>query len=70
MTSLSINGHLFYIFKYIKKCQTWTIISASLTLKVEGKDKKLSTLEVKAEVRDLTAPPAMEHKHQTYSPLS
>lgn len=34
-----------------------------LTLKVEGTDKKLSTLEVKAEVRELTAPPAMEHKH-------
>jgi len=34
-----------------------------LTLKLEGKDKKTSVLEVKAEVRDLTAPPAMEHKH-------
>ena len=37
--------------------------SVPLTLKIEGKDKKLSTLEVKVEVRDLTAPPAMEHKH-------
>lgn len=37
--------------------------SVPLTLKVESKDKKLSTLDVKAEVRDLTAPPAMEHKH-------
>ena len=37
--------------------------SVSLTLKVEGKDKKVSTLDVKAEVRELTAPPAMEHKH-------
>jgi len=37
--------------------------SVPLTLKFEGKDKKLSTLEVKAEVRELTAPPAMEHKH-------
>lgn len=34
-----------------------------LTLKVAGKDKKQSVIEVKAEVRDLTAPPAMEHKH-------
>ncbi|MBI3526256.1 MAG: copper chaperone PCu(A)C [Betaproteobacteria bacterium] len=34
-----------------------------LTLKLEGKDKKLSTLEVKAEVRDLTAMPGMEHQH-------
>lgn len=34
-----------------------------LLLKVEGKDKMLSTLEVKAEVRELTAPPPMEHKH-------
>lgn len=34
-----------------------------LTLKLEGRDKKLSTLEVKAEVRELTAPPAMEHMH-------
>ena len=37
--------------------------SVPLTLKVEGKDKKLSTLEVKAEVRELTAPPVMDHKH-------
>lgn len=37
--------------------------SVPLTLKVEGRDKKLSTLEVKAEVRDLTTPPMMEHKH-------
>ena len=37
--------------------------SVPLTLKIEGKDKKLNTLELKAEVRDLTAPPAMEHKH-------
>jgi len=37
--------------------------SVSLTLKVEGKDKKVSTLDVKAEVRELTAPPVMEHKH-------
>lgn len=37
--------------------------SVPLTLKVEGKDKKTSTLEVKAEVRELTAPAAMEHKH-------
>lgn len=36
-----------------------------LTLKVEGKDRKLSTVEVKAEVRDLTSMPGMEsdHKH-------
>ena len=34
-----------------------------LTLKIEGKDKKVSTIEVKAEVRELTAPPIMEHKH-------
>lgn len=37
--------------------------SIPLTLKVEGKDKKATTLEVKAEVRELTAPPAMEHRH-------
>lgn len=36
-----------------------------ITLKVEGKDKKVESVEVKAEVRDLTAPaPMMEHKHQ------
>ena len=37
-----------------------------ITLRVEGKDKKLETVEIKAEVRDLTArtpAPAMEHKH-------
>ena len=37
--------------------------SVPLTLKVEGKDKKLSTIEVKAEVRELTAPPMMDHQH-------
>lgn len=35
-----------------------------ITLKVEGKDKKVEMVEVKAEVRDLTAAaPMMEHKH-------
>ncbi len=34
-----------------------------LTLKLEGRDKKSMMLEVKAEVRELTAPPVMEHKH-------
>ena len=36
-----------------------------ITLKVEGKDKKVELVEVKAEVRDLAAAmaPAMEHKH-------
>ena len=37
-----------------------------ITLQVEGKDKKVETVEIKAEVRDLTArtpAPAMEHKH-------
>lgn len=40
--------------------------SVPLILKVESKDKKLLTLEVNAEVRDLTAMPAMpamDHKH-------
>ena len=36
-----------------------------ITLKVEGKDKKVELVEVKAEVRDLAAAtaPAMDHKH-------
>lgn len=36
-----------------------------LTLQVEGKDKKIETIEVKAEVRELTAaaPAADTHKH-------
>ncbi len=36
-----------------------------LTLQVESRDKKVEAVEVKAEVRDLTAstPPASEHKH-------
>lgn len=36
-----------------------------LTIKVEGKDKSIETVEIKAEVRDLTtAAPAMQnHKH-------
>ena len=33
-----------------------------LTLKVEGRDRKVESVEVLAEVRDLTAP-AMEHRH-------
>jgi len=37
--------------------------SVPLTLKVEGKDKKLGTLEVQAEIRELTQPPMHEHKH-------
>ncbi|MDR2239168.1 MAG: copper chaperone PCu(A)C [Zoogloeaceae bacterium] len=36
-----------------------------LTLKIEGQDKQVRTLEIKAEVRDLTAPamPGHEDKH-------
>lgn len=34
-----------------------------ITLKVEGKDKKVEAVEVKAEVRELTAPAPMEHRH-------
>ena len=34
-----------------------------ITLKVEGKDKKVENVEVKAEVRDLTAAAPMDHKH-------
>ena len=36
-----------------------------ITLKVEGKDKKVEAVEIKAEVRDLTASaaPMSEHKH-------
>lgn len=38
--------------------------SLPLKLKIEGKDKKVSTIDVKAEVRDLTEPPMLhEHKH-------
>ena len=39
--------------------------SVPLTLQVEGKDKKVETIQIKAEVRDLTsvASPASEHKH-------
>ena len=36
-----------------------------ITLQVEGRDKKVETVEVNAEVRELTAgaAPAMQHKH-------
>jgi hypothetical protein len=36
-----------------------------LTLQVENKDKKIETIELKVEVRDLTAtaPAANAHKH-------
>lgn len=35
-----------------------------IVLKVEGRDKKVQTLEIKAEVRDLAAPATMEHGHK------
>jgi len=39
--------------------------SVPLTLQIEGKDRRIEAIEVKAEVRDLTAAasPAGEHKH-------
>jgi copper(I)-binding protein len=37
-----------------------------ITLKVEGKDKKVQTIEVKAEVRDLAAPAATDHGHNKH----
>jgi hypothetical protein len=38
--------------------------SVPLTLVVEGKDKKRSTIEVKAPVKPLAAPAKMEHEHK------
>jgi len=35
-----------------------------ITLKIEGKDKQVQTVEIKAEVRDLAAPATMEHGHK------
>ncbi|MBA3902499.1 MAG: hypothetical protein C0522_02305 [Rhodocyclaceae bacterium] len=35
-----------------------------ITLKVEGKDKKVQTIEIRAEVRDLAAPATMDHGHK------
>ena len=35
-----------------------------ITLKIEGKDKTVQTIEVKAEVRDLAAPATMDHGHK------
>lgn len=35
-----------------------------ITLKVEGKDKKVQTIEIQAEVRDLAAPATMDHGHK------
>ena len=35
-----------------------------ITLKVEGKDKKVQTIEIKAEVRDLATPATMDHGHK------
>jgi len=35
-----------------------------ITLKVEGKDKTVQTIEIKAEVRDLAAPATMDHGHK------
>ncbi|MBL8503787.1 MAG: copper chaperone PCu(A)C [Rhodocyclaceae bacterium] len=35
-----------------------------ITLKIEGKDKQVQTLEIKAEVRDLAAPATMDHGHK------
>jgi copper(I)-binding protein len=35
-----------------------------ITLKVEGKDKKVQTIEIMAEVRDLATPAMMDHGHK------
>lgn len=35
-----------------------------ITLKVEGKEKKVQTIEIKAEVRDLATPATMDHGHK------
>ena len=35
-----------------------------ITLKIEGKDKQVQTLEIKAEVRDLAQPATMDHGHK------
>ncbi len=35
-----------------------------ITLRIEGKDKKVQMLEVKAEVRDLATPATMDHGHK------
>jgi copper(I)-binding protein len=35
-----------------------------ITLKVEGKDKQVQIIEIKAEVRDLAAPATMDHGHK------
>ena len=35
-----------------------------ITLKIEGKDKQVQTLEIKAEVRDLATPATMDHGHK------
>jgi copper(I)-binding protein len=35
-----------------------------ITLKVEGKDKQVQTIEIKAEVRDLAQPATMDHGHK------
>lgn len=35
-----------------------------VTLKVEGRDKKVQTIEVRAEVRDLAQPATMDHGHK------
>jgi len=46
------------LVKPLKKGET-----VPLTLQIEGRNKKLSTIEVQAEVRALTAPAMMENKH-------
>ena len=35
-----------------------------ITLKVEGKDKQVQTIEIKAEVRELAAPATTDHGHK------
>lgn len=35
-----------------------------ITLKIEGKDKKVQTVEINAEVRDLAQPATMDHGHK------
>lgn len=35
-----------------------------ITLKIEGQDRKLQSVEIKAEVRDLAQPATMDHGHK------
>lgn len=58
---LQPGGHHIMLMELKQQMKPGDVVPISL--KVEGKDKKVQTLELKVEVRDLAAPATMSHGH-------